>query len=115
MSKVYTFLFYSTVGVLGLFTLVIIAGALARPSDQRVPGIEHSDDYDRHKVGFLKMANRLINQRECTEAHFDEMGGFTRSTKWENAYFTYCGAVGTNSNKVYVLVKPDGEYAIRRW
>lgn len=49
---------------------------------------------------FMKAAQRLIENGECAEAHFD--GGFVKSTFSKGpVYFIYCGEM-TAANRVYL-------------
>lgn len=76
--------------------------ALTATLDETV--IAQSDDFERHRRGFAKLAKKLIGDGRCTEADLREQGGFVKSVdQYRNqpVYFTYCGGTSL-SNKIYV-------------
>jgi hypothetical protein len=61
-----------------------------------------SDDFRIYEAAFVKAAQKLIADRECTEADFKEMGGFVKSTNNKGpVYFIYCGGM-TAANRIYL-------------
>lgn len=69
--------------------------------------VEGSDDYRIYKDAFVTTARKLIANRTCTRADFEEMGGWVKSTttfRSEPVYFTYCGGM-TISNRIYLNAK----------
>ncbi|WP_324062521.1 hypothetical protein [Aeromonas caviae] len=67
--------------------------------------VKGSDDYLIYRTQFAKAARQLIIDGTCTEADFQDTGGWMASTnRGPSMYFTYCGGM-TLSNKVYLDTK----------
>lgn len=65
--------------------------------------IAGSDDFGKYRAAFATAAQALISSGQCSEADFEEMGGWVKSInrRDEPIYFTYCG--GPNpADKVYL-------------
>lgn len=65
--------------------------------------VNHSDDYDKYSAIFINAADRLIQKRRCTLNELREFGGWVRSTRRSNTYFTYCGGY-TTADRIYLNV-----------
>jgi hypothetical protein len=66
--------------------------------------LAQSDDFALYHAQFAGIASKLIAAGRCTEAEFQEQGGFTKSVtlhRTEPVYFVYCGGMSPN-NKIYV-------------
>lgn len=65
--------------------------------------IAGSDDFSQHRAAFVKAASTLIEDRRCTVADLEEMGGWWKSSNHRDApiYFIYCGGM-TLSNRIYL-------------
>ena len=72
----------------------------ATADEQLVRG---SDDFAQHHAVFARLARQLIADGRCTQAEFEEQGGFTKSVTQEDepVYFMYCGNM-TIANQVRV-------------
>jgi hypothetical protein len=89
----------------------------ARPADPAASAaadedlVKGSDDFPRYRRAFVKAAQQLITDGECTVADFQEMSGFVKSQnhKSEPIYFTYCGGM-TIANRIYVNAKTGEIY-----
>lgn len=66
--------------------------------------LKGSDDFHLYKDKFTEMSQELIFKGKCTLNDFKEWGGWMRSTKKHNTYFTYCGG-SSLGNKVEIVVK----------
>ena len=69
--------------------------------------IKDSDDYKKYKDIFAKTAQELVASGQCSEADFQQSGGFLKSTttyKDKPVYFTYCGGM-TIANRLYLDAK----------
>ena len=62
-----------------------------------------SDDYATYKDAFAKAASELMSDGTCSQADFEELGGWLRSSfqRDEPVYFTYCGGI-TRENRLYL-------------
>ncbi|GAL17908.1 SH3 domain protein [Vibrio maritimus] len=66
--------------------------------------IEDSDNYMSYQEAFLDATTKLIRQRRCRLADFEEVGGWIKSINHQdNVYFTYCGGIETE-HKIYLNV-----------
>lgn len=71
----------------------------ARPADpaEGAQGVEKlvsgSDDFARYRAVFVQATQRLLADRRCVAADFEEMGGWVKSSSHgaKPIYFTYCG------------------------
>jgi hypothetical protein len=69
-----------------------------------------SDDFRTHEQAFVKAAQKLMDNGDCTEADFVEMGGFVKSFNDKGpVYFIYCGGM-TAANRVYLNVSTGRTY-----
>lgn len=84
-----------------------------RPADPAETATAHeklvagSDDFQHHRTAFVTAATKLISERRCKAADFEEMGGWMKSVtahKNEPVYFTYCGGM-TSANRIYLNVE----------
>ncbi|WP_234496987.1 hypothetical protein [Vibrio maritimus] len=66
--------------------------------------IENSDNYMSYQEAFLDASTKLIRQRRCRLADFEEVGGWIKSINHQDSvYFTYCGGIETE-HKIYLNV-----------
>jgi hypothetical protein len=73
--------------------------------------ISGSDDFARYRAVFVQAAQRLIADKRCVAADFEEMGGWVKSSNHGNSpiYFTYCGGLSL-SNRIYLNAKTGETY-----
>lgn len=99
------------------FLLMVAISATLSACEEAAPyqvneaTISQSDDFEKNREAFTKLANTLIGQGFCTEAEIAEQGGFVKSVlnyKNEPVYFVYCGGM-TNENRMYVNTE-TGEF-----
>jgi hypothetical protein len=72
--------------------------------------VAESDDFQKYRKPFAKLAAQLIADGRCTEADFKEMGGWVKSVNEHRdkpVYFTYCGGM-TAANKIYINAETTG-------
>ena len=65
--------------------------------------VAQSDDFAKYRAVFVTAAGKLIDEGRCTEADFEEQGGWIKSINHgdEPIYFTYCGGM-TIANRIYL-------------
>ena len=59
--------------------------------------LKYSDDKTPE---LTKAAQNLVDTKSCSLIDINENGGWTRSTKYQNTWFIYCGGLH-QSNKIY--------------
>ena len=75
--------------------------ALTAAQDEKL--VADSDDFRRHRVAFKTAARKLIDDGQCSEGDFTEMGGWVKSVNDPDRpiYFMYCGGM-TIANRIYL-------------
>ncbi len=75
--------------------------------------LQKSDDLLVHRDVFRNKTQKLLNDKICDPADFEELGGWVRSVTYQkrNVYFLYCGGL-EQENKIYLDVD-NGEIFYR--
>jgi len=68
-----------------------------------------SDDFLANRELFIDAATNLIRTFGCTKKHFEDIGGFVRSTTVQQRYFIYCG----DYNRIDLTILNDTDYSVK--
>ncbi len=68
--------------------------------------IARSDSYIEFEDMFLNTTDKLLKEGTCSPIDFEELGGWVKSTKYNDrdVYFVYCGGLKL-ADKIYLDVR----------
>lgn len=64
--------------------------------------IGHSDDFKTYRNAFVRVTEKLLDEKMCTPEDFEELNGWMKSINYgdRHVYFIYCGGLKV-SDKIY--------------